>query len=87
MPQFWSGVLPSDSRTEAPSVSDWSASQKIVPRAESSMIRPLGAVAVAGVGIDCGEPAASGLVVLSSVAGVLVARLTGSPDIWEAIRA
>ena len=35
-----------------PSSSDTSASQKIVPRAESSMIRPRGAVSVAAVGID-----------------------------------
>ena len=32
-----------------------SASQNMVPRAESSMMRPLGAVSVAGVGIERGR--------------------------------
>lgn len=46
-----SGSLSTASASSSVSLSSRTASQKIVPRAGSSMMQPLGAVSVAGVGV------------------------------------
>ena len=66
------------------SSSSISASQNIVPRAESSMIRPFGADSVAAVGIERGI---SGSSIIVSPLGAQSSSAAASSVIGEAMRA
>lgn len=71
------------SESASSSSSSRSASQNIVPRAESSMIRPLGVNSLAGVGIAFGSSGSSTVCAI----GANSMAAAGSSLILDAIRA